>query len=154
MKALTLNSSEAALGFPNLSFRENSFVYRLTHEWRVIRRTELTITLRYTNLWSILESAIGVYWNLRLCFPQILACSRACGIARQDEEKFRDCAREWRCIMKTSRSLELMLALLYSREQVFCKLLRDTRISYFVQVLFSSLIHRVEEGGWLLLLSL
>jgi len=121
---------------------------------RVIRRTELMTTLRYTNLWCILELTVGVYWNLRLCFPQILACSCAYGIARQDEEKFRDCVREWRCIMKTSRSLELMLALLYSRERIFCKLLCDTRISYFVQVPFSFLIQRVEEGGWLLLLSL
>lgn len=39
---------------------------------------------------------------------------RACGAARQDEEKFRDRAREWRCIMKTTRSLELTLALLPS----------------------------------------
>lgn len=74
--------------------------------------------------------------------PCVFACVR--GTARQDEEKFRDRAREWRCIMKTTRSLELTLALLlsllYSRERVFCKLLRDMRISYFVQVPFSHLL--------------
>lgn len=103
-----------------------------------IRKAELTTMSEYTNLCSILE-------RLRLCFAQILACRVcACEAARQDEEKFRDRVREWRCIMKTTRSLELTLALLpsllYARERVFCKLLRDTRISYFVQVPFSHLL--------------
>lgn len=87
--------------------------------------------------------------RLQLCFAQIPPRIRvrvcAGSLDRMKKSSGKHAYGNGGCIMKTTLSLKLALlprlpsesltsSLLYSRERIFCKLRRDTRISYFVQV--------------------
>lgn len=93
--------------------------------------------------------------RLQLCFARIPSrvCVRMCAgsLDRMKKSSGKHAYGNGGCIMKTTRSLGLALLLhlplesltsflLYSRERIFCKLRRDTRISYFVQVPLSHLL--------------
>lgn len=93
--------------------------------------------------------------RLQLCFTQIppRVHVRVCvgSLDRMKKSSGKHAYGNGGCIMKTTRSLELGLlphlpsesltsSLFYSRERIFCKLHRDTKISYFVQVPRSHLL--------------